>query len=82
MHWPKMGYLVSDSRWKQNEKLKEILAFKMFWVFFPPEEGNSFLLIDIEEDIFRFIDVFALIYPDRLASDETLINVHCEITYR
>lgn len=54
----------------------------MFWLFFPPEEGNSFLLIDIEEDIFRFIDVFALIYPDWLASDETLINVHCEITYR
>ena len=34
------------------------------------EQSDAFLLTDIEEDLLRFIDVFALIYPHLFASDE------------
>jgi len=70
-----MGCLVYTSRWKQNgkPKKKKNLVSKMF-IFFPTEGGNTFLLIDNEEDILRFIDVFAFIYQHSYVTDETLIH--------
>ena len=44
------------------------------FIFFPTKGGNTFLLIDNEEDILRFIDVFAFIYQHSYVTDETLIH--------
>lgn len=81
-----MGCLVCTSRWKQNGKPKKKTNKPGFqnvlFIFLPTEGGNTFLLIDNEEDIFRFIDVFPFIYQHSYVTDETLINTHCEINFR
>ena len=54
------GLLVCTSRWKQNGKPKKKTNKPGFqnvlFIFLSTEGGNTFLLIDNEEDIFRFID--------------------------
>ena len=61
-----MGCLV----WKAKKKPTTTWLSKCF-IFFTTEEGNTFLLIDNEEDIFRFTDAFAFIYQHSYATDET-----------
>ena len=75
-------YLQMETKWKAKKKTSKPGFQNVLFIFLPTEGGNTFLLIDNEEDIFRFIDVFPFIYQHSYVTDETLINTHCEINFR
>ena len=62
-----------ETKWKAKKKKKKTKTWlsKCFIYFFTTEGGNTFLLIDNEESIFRFTDAFAFIYQHSYATDET-----------